>query len=45
MDNELIIIGAFLGTGLPASAISPDLPVMGDRILDHMEESEDNRHP
>lgn len=27
MDNELIIIGAF--PGLPASAIPPDLPVMG----------------
>ena len=44
MDNELVIIGAFLGTGLVAYVIIPGLLVMWDRVLDHMEEG-DNRHP
>ncbi|MGB8219288.1 MAG: hypothetical protein WCE46_02760 [Methanoregula sp.] len=39
MENELIIIGAFLGTGLLAYVIIPGLLVMWDRVLDHMEES------
>ncbi|MDD1702826.1 MAG: hypothetical protein LUQ31_07620 [Methanoregula sp.] len=43
MDNELIIIGAFLGTGLLACVIIPGLLVMWDRVLDHMEKSEDNK--
>jgi hypothetical protein len=36
MDNELIITGAFLGTGLLAYVIIPGLLVMWDRILDYM---------
>ena len=38
MDNELIITGAFLGTGLIAYVIIPGLLVMWDRVLDHMED-------
>ncbi|MFZ1897527.1 hypothetical protein [Methanoregula sp.] len=45
MDNELVIIGAFLGTGLVAYVIIPGLLVMWDRVLDHMEDSGNNRHP
>ena len=45
MDTSLIIIGAFLGTGLLAYVVIPGLLVMWDRVLDHMEESENNRHP
>ncbi|MGA2161663.1 MAG: hypothetical protein ABSG28_05635 [Methanoregula sp.] len=41
MDNELIITGAFLGTGLLAYVIVPGLLVMWDRVLDHMEQSEE----
>jgi hypothetical protein len=37
MDNELIIVGAFLGTGLLAFVIIPSLMVIWDRVLDHME--------
>ena len=40
MDNELVIIGAFLGTGLVAYVIIPGLLVMWDRVLDHMEDPE-----
>jgi len=36
MDNELIITGAFLGTGLLAYVIIPGLLVMWDRVLDYM---------
>ena len=43
MDNELIIVGAFLGTGLLAYVIVPGLLVIWDRVLDHMEESEGER--
>ena len=32
MDNELIITGAFLGTGLLAYVIIPGLLVMWDRV-------------
>jgi hypothetical protein len=39
MDNELIITGAFLGTGLLAYVIIPGLLVMWDRVLDHMEQN------
>jgi len=38
MDNELIITGAFLGTGLLSYVIIPGLLVMWDRVLDHMED-------
>jgi hypothetical protein len=37
MDNELVIIGAFLGTGLLAYVVIPGLLVIWDRVLDHME--------
>jgi hypothetical protein len=37
MENKLIIIGAFLGSGLLAYVIIPGLLVMWDRVLDHME--------
>ena len=36
MDNELIIVGAFLGAGLLAYVIIPGMLVMWDRVLDHM---------
>jgi hypothetical protein len=39
MENELIITGAFLGTGLLAYVIIPGLLVMWDRVFDHMEGS------
>jgi len=39
MDNEIILVGAFLGTGLLAYVIIPGLLVMWDRVLDHMETS------
>jgi len=44
MDNELIIMGAFLGTGLLAYVIIPGLLVMWDRVLDHMESGGNCRH-
>jgi len=37
MDNELILTGAFLGTGLLANVVIPGLLIMWDRVLDHME--------
>ena len=40
MDNEIIIMAAFLGAGLLAYVVIPGLLVMWDRVLDHMEESE-----
>ncbi|MEN6611178.1 MAG: hypothetical protein ABFC24_10055 [Methanoregulaceae archaeon] len=39
VESELIIIGAFLGTGLLAYVIVPGLLVMWDRVLDYMGES------
>jgi len=42
MDNELIIMGAFLGTGLLSYVIIPGLLVMWDRVLDHMESGGNN---
>jgi len=45
MDTTLIVTGAFLGTGLLAYVIVPGLLVMWDRVLDHMEKSEETRHP
>ncbi len=39
IDNEIIIMGAFLGTGVLAYAIIPGLLVIWDRVLDHMEHS------
>jgi len=43
MDNELIIMGAFLGAGLPACVIIPGLLVIWDRVLDHMEHGEETK--
>jgi len=42
MDNELIIMGAFLGTGLLAYVIIPGMLVVWDRVLDHMESGGNN---
>ena len=39
MDNEIIIMAAFLGAGMLAYVIIPCLLVMWDRVLDHMEDS------
>jgi hypothetical protein len=38
VTNEIIIMAAFLGTGLLAYVVIPGLLVMWDRVLDHMEE-------
>jgi uncharacterized membrane protein len=43
VDNEIIIMGAFLGTGLLAYVIIPGLLVMWDRVLDHMEAVENKK--
>jgi hypothetical protein len=37
VDNEILIMAAFLGAGLLAYVIIPGLLVMWDRVLDHME--------
>jgi len=37
MDNEIIIMAAFLGAGVLAYVIIPGLLVVWDRVLDHME--------
>ena len=37
VDNEILIMAAFLGSGLLAYVIIPGLLVMWDRVLDHME--------
>jgi len=41
MDTELVLVGAFLGTGLVAYVVIPGLLVMWDRVLDHMETNEE----
>ncbi len=43
MDNEFILVGAFLGTGLLAYVIIPGLLVMWDRVLDHIETNEEKK--
>jgi len=43
MDNEIILVGAFLGTGLLAYVIVPGFLVMWDRVLDHMETGEEKK--
>jgi hypothetical protein len=43
MDNEIIIMGAFLGTGLLAYVVIPGLLVIWDRVLDHMEYREETK--
>jgi len=37
VDNEILIMAAFLGAGLLAYVIIPGLLVIWDRVLDHME--------
>jgi len=39
MENEVLITGIFVGSGLLSYVIIPGLLVMWDRVLDHMEES------
>jgi hypothetical protein len=39
MDNEIIIMAAFLSAGLLSYVIIPGLLVMWDRVLDHMEQN------
>ena len=43
VDNEIIIMGAFLGTGLLAYVIIPGLLIVWDRVLDHMEHGDENK--
>jgi hypothetical protein len=43
MDNEIIIMGAFLGTGVLAYVIVPGLLIIWDRVLDHMEEDQSKK--
>jgi len=43
MDTELVLVGAFLGTGLLAYVIVPGLLVMWDRVLDHMETNQETK--
>ncbi|MFA5254002.1 MAG: hypothetical protein WC367_04955 [Methanoregula sp.] len=43
MDTELVLVGAFLGTGLLAYVVIPGLLVMWDRVLDHMETNEETK--
>ncbi len=43
MDTELVLVGAFLGTGLLAYVVVPGLLVMWDRVLDHMETNEETK--
>jgi len=43
VDNEIIIMGAFLGTGVLAYVIIPGLLVVWDRVLDHMEHGEETK--
>jgi hypothetical protein len=38
VDNEILIIAAFLGAGLLAYVIIPGMLVIWDRVLDHMED-------
>jgi hypothetical protein len=39
MDNEIIIMAAFLGAGLLSYVIIPGMLVIWDRVLDHMEQT------
>ena len=43
MDNEIIIMAAFLGAGVLSYVIIPGLLVMWDRVLDHMEDSSNKK--
>jgi len=39
VETEIILTGAFLGTGLLAYVVIPGLLIIWDRVLDHMESS------
>ena len=43
VDNEIIIMAAFLGAGLLAYVIIPGMLVIWDRVLDHMEDSKEGQ--
>jgi hypothetical protein len=43
VENEILIMAAFLGSGLLAYVIIPGLLVMWDRVLDHMESGDQNK--
>ena len=43
VDNEILIMAAFLGAGLLAYVIIPGMLVIWDRVLDHMEQTSGNR--
>jgi hypothetical protein len=43
VDNEIIIMAAFLCAGLLAYVIIPGMLVIWDRVLDHMEGSNGNK--
>ena len=43
VDNEIIIIGAFLGSGMLAYVIIPGLLVLWDGVLDNMEHGEETK--
>jgi hypothetical protein len=43
MENEMILAGAFLGTGLLAYVVIPGLLVMWNRVPDHMETNEEKK--
>jgi hypothetical protein len=43
VENEIIIMAAFLSAGLIAYVIIPGVLVIWDRVLDHMEESNGRR--
>ena len=42
VDNEILIMAAFLGAGLLAYVIIPGMLVIWDRVLDHMEQTSGN---
>jgi hypothetical protein len=41
MENEILLTAIFIGAGLLAYVIIPGLLVIWDRVLDHMEKSND----
>ena len=43
VDNEILIMAAFLGSGLLAYVIIPGLLVMWVRVLDHMESGDQTK--
>jgi hypothetical protein len=36
MENEVLIVGIFVGAGLLGYVVIPGLLIMWDRVLDHM---------